>query len=90
MKFCNNWLNGVLRRCLKLSYYESPASELKNDLDLLYSQIFMTSLRQGHQFIDSEKILRFLLSTGMATMLQIFWVKILKTFHESLCISSFP
>ena len=31
-------------RCSKLTYYESPWSKVKNDLDLFYLQIFMNYL----------------------------------------------
>ena len=33
----------VLSRSLKLTYYESPESKSKNDIDLLYPQIFKYS-----------------------------------------------
>ena len=46
MKFCYDWLSGFLRRCLKLSYFESPESKVRCDLDLWFSQIFLLSLRQ--------------------------------------------
>ena len=67
MKFCCNWLSGCLNRYLKLAYYESPGSKVKErpcplKLTNIYSLItttLTTSFRPKSNHSMDSRVLAF-------------------------------